>query len=208
MSKIESLESIALGLTLLVPLLTLLLPLFKDFISSTISRVIKERSAIEKLSLDLDSLVSKRKYIQDINILNSRTLRGIPFENVNILLRKNISLIHLIEVSDISKKNLCTYKPITGEIVLVSESEYEVVKRKDKVLYFYFVSFILSITIYVLNTLFFQEIITMVLFFVLTMFFELVWLLRKISYDSYIELIKNENILRDQGITVAQDITR
>lgn len=207
MPKIESLESIALGLTFLVPLLTLFLPLFKDFISSTISRVIKERSAIAKLRLDLDNLVPKERYIQDINILNSRTLKNISFEKVNILLRKNISLTHLIDISEVTKKKLCTYVPASKEIRIVSENDYKTIKKKDKRLWSYLIIFLLLIVAFIIDTIFFKDIVTMGLLFVLALFFELVWLLRKSPYDSYRALIKSKDILATQGITVAEDIT-
>ena len=64
MLKIEGLNLVLVGLTASIPLLAPFFPLLKDFISSTINSVIKERSAIEKLRLDLDNLAAKERYIQ------------------------------------------------------------------------------------------------------------------------------------------------
>ena len=210
MLKIEGLNLVLVGLTASIPLIAPFFPLLKDFFSSTVSRVIKERSAIEELRSNLDSLLNKEKYIQDINVLKSRTVRKITFEQVNILLRKDINLMQLIDMSEITKKGLCLYVPASKEIQLVSRNNYEATKEKDKYLLLCFNIFVLLVVALVIDIVFFQEIVSMTLLFFSTLFFEVIWLVKRSPYESYKELTKNEesiNELRNQGIIVAQTIT-
>lgn len=205
MLKIEGLNLVLVGLTASIPLLAPFFPLLKDFISSTINSVIKERNAIEKLRLDLDNLVAKERYIQEINILNSRTLKSITFEKVNLLLRKDIDLTQLINMSEITKKDLCTYLPASKEIQIVSKNYYKAIKKKDIHLHLYFTLFLTLMILLLIDIIFYQEVISMALLFILALFFEVVWLLRKSPYDSYKELTKDEerkNSLRMHGIIV------
>lgn len=210
MLKVEGLNLVLVGLAASIPLLSPFLPFLRDFISATISRVVKDRAAIEKLRLDLDNLLSKEKYIQDINVLNVKMLRNIPFEKINILLRKNISLTHLIEMSDITKKGLCTYVPESEKVEIVSAKECIAVKKKDIILHLYFISFLMTVLLLFVDIVWLQEPITIVLLFIFFCILEIAWLTRRSPYVSYKELTKNEesiNELRNQGIIVAQTIT-
>lgn len=208
MLKIEGLSLALVGaITASIPLLSLFLPFLKDFISATTIKVVKDRAAIEKLRLDLDNLLSKEKYIQDINVLNVKMLRNIPFDKVNILLRKNISLTYLVEMSDITKKGLCTYVAEHGKIEIVSKEKCIAVKKDDIILRIYFISFLMTTIALFLTLVLFQEPIKIVLFFIFFCIFEIAWLIRRSPYVSYKELTKNEesiNKLRDQGIIVVQ----
>ena len=210
MLKIESLNLVLVGLAASIPLLSPFLPFLKDFISARISRVVKDRSAIHKLRLDLDNLLSKEKYIQDINVLNVKIFRNIPFAKINILLRKNISLTHLVEMSDITKKGLCTYVPESEKIEIISAKKCRAVKNKDIILHLYFILFLMTVIALFVDIVWLKEPITIVLLFIFFCTFEIAWLTRRSPYESYKELTKNEESisrLRNQGIIVAQTIT-
>lgn len=217
--------AIGVVIVLLLPVLKSL----KNLVLSVGARASKERGVIEKLNLELDDLSTNMMYMHDISISKSRLLKNMSFINTSILLRKNINFKNLIEIIELTNKDLCFYVPLTKKIQLVNRKEYEEIKRDDIRLHLYFVFGVSFFSIFIamlfqsvlIETEFFkffsieaallpnQKTNTLIIIFVyiLTLFFEWLWLDRKSPYNSYESLTKDWttlNHLSKQNIITPQ----